>query len=120
MYFISSMKEGQLLHIVDTHIIDDASVEILLEVGNIAKRCLSMNGEDRPTMKEVAMELEGILVTEQHRWGSVNLSSEETENFLKEAPPSVLNVEGGIGESGVSSSGFDSLKKMAMSLLGGR
>ena len=29
-------------------------------VGNLAKRCLDLNGKKRPTMREVAMELEGV------------------------------------------------------------
>ena len=27
-----------------------------------------MNGEERPTMKEVAKELEGMMVVEKHPW----------------------------------------------------
>ncbi|XP_057998157.1 wall-associated receptor kinase-like 2 [Hevea brasiliensis] len=34
--------------------------EEIIEVANLAKRCLNLNGKKRPTMKEVAMELEGI------------------------------------------------------------
>jgi hypothetical protein len=70
-------------------------------------------------MKEVAMELEGILVIEEHRWGSDNLSSEETENLLK-AVPSIINVEDGVGRSGINSSDSYSINQMSMSLIGGR
>ena len=30
------------------------------EVAMLAKRCLKVKGEERPTMKEVAMELRGL------------------------------------------------------------
>ncbi|PNX67073.1 wall-associated receptor kinase 2-like protein, partial [Trifolium pratense] len=109
-YFGSSMKAGRLLHILDKSI-DMANIEQLEEVAQIAERCLRVKGEDRPTMKEVAMELEGILVIEEHRLGSDNLSSEETENLLK-------NVEDGISGSGINSSDPYSLNQMSMSTFG--
>ena len=119
LYFISSMTEGRLLQIVDDHIIDEAKVEQLMEFANIAKRCLKVNREERPTMKEVAMELEGIRVVEKYRWESDKLSLEENENLLKVSSSSVFNVEDGVGGSGISS-GFDSITKITMSLGGGR
>ncbi|KAJ0030541.1 hypothetical protein Pint_14083 [Pistacia integerrima] len=37
--------------------------EELMAVAYIAKRCLYLNGRDRPSMREVAMELEGIMIS---------------------------------------------------------
>ncbi|RHN69505.1 putative protein kinase RLK-Pelle-WAK family [Medicago truncatula] len=116
-YFVSSMKQGRLLHILDKNI-DETNIEQLKEVADIAERCLRVKGEDRPTMKEVAMELEGILVIEEFRWGSDYLSSEETENLLKTAE-SVKNVQDGIGGSDINSSGSYSLNQISISI-GGR
>ena len=116
-YFVSSMKQGRLLHILDKNI-DVANIEQLKEVADIAERCLRVKGEDRPTMKEVAMELEGILVIEECRWGNDYLSSEETENLLKIAQ-SVKNVQDGIGGSDINSSGSYSLNQISISI-GGR
>ncbi|XP_050280401.1 wall-associated receptor kinase-like 22 [Quercus robur] len=50
--------------------------------GNLAKRCLRLKGEDRPTMKEVATKLEGLKKAEMHLWVNVDSNSEETK-FLK-------------------------------------
>jgi serine/threonine protein kinase len=118
VYFVSSLKEGRLFQILDKNI-DEINIEKLKEVAHIAEKCLRVKGEERPTMKEVAMELEGILVIEEHRWGSDNLSSEETENLLK-AVPSIINVEDGVGRSGINSSDSYSINQMSMSLIGGR
>jgi len=107
LYFVSSMREGQLLHILDKNI-DEANIEQLKEVAVIAERCLRVKGEERPTMKEVATELEGILVIEEHRWGNGNQSSEETDNLLRAASP-VINV-----------SDSYSINQVTMSLVGGR
>lgn len=67
VYFVSSMKDGRLLHIVERQIINEANVAQIKEVANISERCLRWKREDKPTMKEVAMELEGMLVMEEHR-----------------------------------------------------
>ncbi|PNY06295.1 wall-associated receptor kinase 3-like protein [Trifolium pratense] len=83
------MKEGRLLHIVERQIRDEANVEQIKEVAYIAEMCLRLKREERPMMKEVAMELEGMLVMEDHRWGSSNLCLEESDNLLK--VPSVIN-----------------------------
>jgi len=64
MYFVSSMKEDRLVYILDSNI-DGGNVEHLKEVALIAERCLRVNSEERPSMKEVAMGPEGILVIEE-------------------------------------------------------
>jgi hypothetical protein len=109
------MKENRLLDIVESHLIDEeANVEQLMVVANIAKQCLRVKGEERPTMREVAMELEGLVVVEKHRWKSVDLSPEETQNLLQ---ASVFGVEDGTSGSGLSS-GINSLNQISMSFSG--
>lgn len=60
VYFIESMEENHLLDIVEAGLIKQSQEEEILGVANLAKRCLNSNGRNRPTMKEVAMELERI------------------------------------------------------------
>lgn len=60
VYFIESMEENHLLDIVDAGLIKQGQEEEILGVANLAKRYLNSNGRNRPTMKEVAMELERI------------------------------------------------------------
>ena len=38
----------------------DAKQEEIIAVANLAKMCLNFEGEKRPTMKEVAMQLEAV------------------------------------------------------------
>ncbi|KAF8007158.1 hypothetical protein BT93_K1226 [Corymbia citriodora subsp. variegata] len=59
-YFIISMEENRLLDIVDAQVLKEGNKEEIASVANLAKRCLNLNGRNRPTMKEVAMELEQI------------------------------------------------------------
>ncbi|PSS31666.1 Wall-associated receptor kinase [Actinidia chinensis var. chinensis] len=80
MYFLASLKEDRLFQILDDCIVQEESFEQLKEVANLAKRCLRVKGEERPTMKEVAMELEGLRMMGKHPW--INNDSEETEYLL--------------------------------------
>ena len=90
MYFVSWMKEDQLIHILDKNMDEnETNIEHLKEVALIAEWCLRVKSDERPTMKEVAMGLEGILVIE------------ENENMLN-ATPSVINVEDGVVGSGIN------------------
>ncbi|KAK4766853.1 hypothetical protein SAY86_014604 [Trapa natans] len=86
MYFLSSLKEGRLFQIVeDSNVKSDDDAQQVKEVAMLSKRCLRMRGDERPTMKEVAMKLEGIRVMAQHPWVAVELNHEETHNLLGEA-----------------------------------
>nr|DAD24451.1 TPA_asm: hypothetical protein HUJ06_025915 [Nelumbo nucifera] len=59
-YFVSSMKENHLLQIIEDELLDDCATEQIFAVADLTNRCLNISGEQRPTMKEVAMELEGL------------------------------------------------------------
>lgn len=60
-YFIIAMEEDVLFDISDAQVLEDAPKEEIIIVAKIAERCLNLNGRNRPTMNEVAMELEGII-----------------------------------------------------------
>lgn len=66
IHFVSVVKENFLLQILEDHIVKEGSLEHLKEVTNLAIRCLSMRREDRPSMKEVAMEPKGLRPIEKH------------------------------------------------------
>lgn len=48
----------------------------------LAKRSLNLRGEESPTMKEVAVELEGLRRYEEHPW--VGENNEEFGSLLRE------------------------------------
>ncbi|THG21028.1 hypothetical protein TEA_015126 [Camellia sinensis var. sinensis] len=82
MYFISAMKEDRLFEIVDEQVINDAKADQLEEVAILTKRCLRVKGDERPTMKEVAMELEGLRMMEKNSWLNGKKNLEETQYLL--------------------------------------
>ncbi|KAM3683915.1 hypothetical protein ACJW31_11G001100 [Castanea mollissima] len=81
-YFLLSLKENRLFEVVEKHITNEGNAEQFKEVANIAKKCLKLKGEDRPTMKEVATELEGLRRMEKHSWVNADFNSEEAEHLL--------------------------------------
>nr|GMD51131.1 putative wall-associated receptor kinase-like 16 [Ipomoea batatas] len=85
-YFLSLLKENQLFQIFDDNIVCEGNIKELQEVALLAKRCLNVKGEDRPTMKEVAVELSGLRRATEHPWTNNLETSIESEALLTEQP----------------------------------
>ena len=76
-HFLKSLRDDCLFQLLDYRVAQGGAIEQIKEVANLAKRCLSVKGEERPTMKEVALELEGLRVTYKHPWAEVSVNLEE-------------------------------------------
>ncbi|KAL5769488.1 hypothetical protein ACOSP7_013642 [Xanthoceras sorbifolium] len=59
-HFVHAMKEERLFEALDARVLKEGRKEEITTFANIAKRCLQSNGKKRPTMREVASELESI------------------------------------------------------------
>ncbi|MBA0856693.1 hypothetical protein Goshw_001715 [Gossypium schwendimanii] len=57
-YFLDSMQKNSLFNILDPMVVKDGPELESIVVALLAKRCLNLNGKKRPTLKQVAMELE--------------------------------------------------------------
>ncbi|KAK1386875.1 putative Wall-associated kinase 2 [Heracleum sosnowskyi] len=80
-YFITSMKENRLFQILEPRILREGTLEQLEEAAQLVRRCLNLNGEERPTMKEVMMEIESLRkFTKSHPWSNPP-GNEETTSF---------------------------------------
>ncbi|RWW09679.1 hypothetical protein GW17_00026819, partial [Ensete ventricosum] len=55
--FLVMMKEQRLRDILDGKMVEEGGEQLLGEVAAIAKECVSVKGEERPSMKEVAEHL---------------------------------------------------------------
>ncbi|KAL8246318.1 hypothetical protein R6Q59_007534 [Mikania micrantha] len=67
-YFVNSVKGNHLFEIVEPRLLHETTLEQLQALGDLVKRCLSSVGRDRPTMKEVVAELEGLRKFTTHPW----------------------------------------------------
>ncbi|CAL5386752.1 unnamed protein product [Camellia sinensis] len=121
-YFLSCMKNGRLFQLIDEQIEIEGIVEELKEVANIAKRCLIVKGEERPTMKEVAMELEGLIhkKMKKHPWVQIDLNGEQSEHLL-DGKLSGVELDCTTSSSNTKTTGYDSVREqMILPMDGGR
>ncbi|BBH01172.1 wall-associated kinase 2 [Prunus dulcis] len=91
-FFVCSVEQGRLNQILDEDIVNEGNIETLKKVADLANRCLRVKREERPTMKHVAMELEGMMIMAKHPWGKANFGPEDTEYLLGSA--SMASVRG--------------------------
>lgn len=108
-FFLSVMRKEGLFQVVDDNVEREGNGEQLMRVAVLAKRCLNVRGEERPSMKEVAMELEGLRSSGKQYWRPLR-----TENDAEDVK-SLVGEEYSSGTefsfSGINSTsiGFDSL-----------
>ncbi|KAL4271397.1 hypothetical protein GQ457_13G021870 [Hibiscus cannabinus] len=95
MHFASALKKDRLFGIIDHHVIAEENTAEIKEVAMLAERCLRVRGEERPSMKEVAMELDGLRTMPKHPW--MKNDSKETESLLSELAG--VNAQGDDGSS---------------------
>ncbi|PIN09185.1 Serine/threonine protein kinase [Handroanthus impetiginosus] len=82
-HFLHSMEENHLFDILDSRVLKEGKKDEIVAIAELCRRCLHLNGKRRPTMKEVAIELEGI---QRFKEGSVSVQNhnENRENQLFE------------------------------------
>ncbi|KDP41933.1 hypothetical protein JCGZ_26951 [Jatropha curcas] len=80
--------------------------EEIAAVANVAKVCLNLDGKKRPTMKEVAMELEGIRSSRSYH-------VQENNEKLEDVPNEVT----AIWDSDISTSEFNDTKAMSLEVV---
>ncbi|KAL3754913.1 hypothetical protein ACJRO7_002061 [Eucalyptus globulus] len=69
------MEENHLVDILDSDVSKQGKEEEIMAVVFLAKRCLDLKGKRRPSMKEVAIELERIRMLQNPSCGVQNHSN---------------------------------------------
>ncbi|XP_074321410.1 wall-associated receptor kinase 5-like [Silene latifolia] len=94
-YFLRKMREDSLFDIVDKNITNGPiQIAQIKEVANLAKWCLRLKGDNRPTMKEAAMELEGIKRMGSHQKYRSGKSFDKLENYGDHSVRIPINDDG--------------------------
>uniref|UniRef100_A0ACD5Z4Y0 Uncharacterized protein n=1 Tax=Avena sativa TaxID=4498 RepID=A0ACD5Z4Y0_AVESA len=84
-HFLLAATARRLDEIVDAQIVNEDCTEPIEQVAELAKQCLEINSEKRPSMREVAEELGRLRkLVQQHPWGQK--SSEEMRGLLVGSP----------------------------------
>ncbi|TVU05253.1 hypothetical protein EJB05_48411 [Eragrostis curvula] len=64
-HFVSMLMEGNFADIIDPQVVEEGDGEVQ-EVAALAAMCTKLNGEDRPTMRDVEMTLENLRAKKKH------------------------------------------------------
>jgi len=80
--FMTAMKAGRHEELLDSQVRDEMRAEVVEEIAHLVMRCLSMSGEERPTMKEAAERLERLRRYQQHPWAQADGNLEERQTLL--------------------------------------
>ncbi|CAL1390748.1 unnamed protein product [Linum trigynum] len=59
-FILTPKEDDELLGMIDPQVMKEAKKDDIMVIAKLTKKCLSLTGKDRPTMKEVTMILEGI------------------------------------------------------------
>ncbi|PIN19044.1 Serine/threonine protein kinase [Handroanthus impetiginosus] len=88
-FFLYTLRKDRLFEIIEGNIVCDETREQIIEVSKLAKKCLNVRGEDRPTMKEVAIELDALRLGGRNSWAKDEDDREEIESRFGEGLDSV-------------------------------
>ncbi|CAN8292098.1 unnamed protein product [Cochlearia groenlandica] len=108
-YFGSAMKENRLHEVIDEQVKYEDNKREIHDAVRVAVACTRITGEERPTMKDVAAELEGLRATKsKHKWSDRYPEPKASNHHL-------LGVDI-LSEQGETSSsiGYDSIKNAAI------
>ena len=107
IYFLSCLKENCLFEVLQVGILNEENKQEIKEIAILAAKCLRLKGDERPSMKEVEMELEGLSLMQKHPWINAEKKLDEIEYLLSKSSSKIY-------ENGESSSnqniGYDSIK----------
>ncbi|XP_026400342.1 wall-associated receptor kinase 5-like, partial [Papaver somniferum] len=67
-YFGSSMEENNLSQLLDDCVLNQGTPKQVRAVAELAKRCLKLKGEERPSMRQVTTDLECIREMHKQAW----------------------------------------------------
>ncbi|CAM0876967.1 unnamed protein product [Alopecurus aequalis] len=59
-HFVALLRDNLFLDILDSHIVDEGGAEEAEVVARLAEACLSLKGEERPTMRQVETSFEDV------------------------------------------------------------
>jgi serine/threonine protein kinase len=107
MHFLSCLKKDNVFDVIQEGMLNEENKQEIKEVAVLAAKCLRLRGEERPSMKEVAMELEGTRLMDKHSWINEDLNVEVSRYLLHESSSSIFEL----GDSSKRGDiGYDSLK----------
>ncbi|KAI3864359.1 hypothetical protein MKX03_024200 [Papaver bracteatum] len=67
-YFTSLVEDVHVLELIDAQVAKDGNLEQILAVAELARKCLNQKGKDRPSMQQIAADLQCLRRVEPSGW----------------------------------------------------
>ncbi|XP_052119097.1 wall-associated receptor kinase 5-like [Arachis duranensis] len=110
MYLTSCLEEDRLFEALQVGILNEENKQEIVEVAIVAAKCLRLKGEERPSMKEVAMELEGIRLMSKSHWvNNADKNFEEIQHLLPVSSSSEKYEHGDSSSGSHQNTKYDSI-----------
>ncbi|KAL0344439.1 UNVERIFIED_CONTAM: Wall-associated receptor kinase [Sesamum radiatum] len=93
------IKRRPLVPNLDPRVLREGSLEQIQSVAELVKRCLRLHSEERPTMKDVAMELEGLRKLSKHPWAQQEVEEEGVGLMSQQSDLYTVPIDSGISTS---------------------
>ncbi|XP_056683646.1 wall-associated receptor kinase-like 2 isoform X2 [Spinacia oleracea] len=94
LWFLSAMESLDLFDILAPRVAKEGRKESIRATANLAKQCLNMDGKQRPTMREVALQLEFISQLEDmsflHRQDTAEINEQKFTEIEVSASDSLM------------------------------
>ncbi|KAH6833600.1 hypothetical protein C2S53_016249 [Perilla frutescens var. hirtella] len=88
--FLTSMEGNFVDKILDPQVLEQGRMEEVMVVARLAQRCLNLKGKMRPTMKEVATELESFRISQM---STTHKDESEEETAFEDMPTTISDIE---------------------------
>ncbi|KAJ9146235.1 hypothetical protein P3X46_028525 [Hevea brasiliensis] len=82
LYFVSLVDRNSLVAIFDQRVLSENNIEEMMAVAMLGMRCVRVKGDERPTMKEVAMELEALRAMRLQPCGEGDSPAEDQGEYI--------------------------------------
>ncbi|XP_026411095.1 wall-associated receptor kinase 2-like [Papaver somniferum] len=95
-YFTSLVEDANVLELIDAQVAEDGNLEQILAVAALAQKCLKLKSKERPSMQQIAANLQGLRRVDPSGWnhrpnhntGTANLTSEA---IVRYSPPNLTS-----------------------------
>ncbi|XP_042016474.1 uncharacterized protein LOC121764531 [Salvia splendens] len=106
-HFLAYIGADNLDAILDAQVLEEGRKDEVIAVARLARRCLNVRGQMRPTMKEVAMELESLVLSQSHPANDMELEEEAIVSEAKDVEFSDIEYSWTSHDHGIASSSSD-------------
>ena len=106
-HFLAYIGADNLDAILDAKVLEEGGKDEVIAVARLARRCLNVKGQMRPTMKEVATELESLVMSQIHPAVDLKLDKEAIESEAKDMEFSDIEYSWTSNDHGIATSSSD-------------